>query len=88
MQDHSATINAWVGNILSAGAIGATLIGLLPAVAAGVALVWYTIQIAESKTVQDWIRGRRLRRLAQLKARALLLEAQLRTPIETNKLED
>lgn len=45
--------------IVDAAAIGtglASLIGWLPAVAAGLTVVWTTIRIYETKTVQRWLR--------------------------------
>lgn len=48
-------------DVLSVGAILGTLAGYLPAIAAFGAIVWYAIQIYESKTVQAWLRIRRHR---------------------------
>ena len=73
--DHES-LNVWTGNILSAGAIVGTVLGWVPAVAAIVALVWYLIQISESETVRRWVATRRVRKIARLKARVLLMEAQ------------
>lgn len=45
----------------AAGAIVATLVGWLPAIAAALAIVWYLVQIAESKTGQRfiaWVMGK------------------------------
>lgn len=70
------SISQWIGNGLTGGAIVATLIGVIPAVAATVALIWYLIQIYESATVQRWLANRRTRRLARLKARVIMMEAQ------------
>lgn len=44
---------------VSALAIVGAFAGLLPPLAALGALIWYTIQIWESKTVQGWITKRR-----------------------------
>jgi hypothetical protein len=35
--------------------IGGTLLGYLPAIAAIWSIAWFSIQIYESKTVQDWV---------------------------------
>lgn len=78
--DHS-TVNQWLGNGLSIGAIASTLVGWTPAIAAIVALIWYIIQIYESATVQRWLANRRVRKLARLKARVLMLEAQGKPPL-------
>lgn len=42
---------------LSAVAIIGTLANLLPPLAALAGLIWYVVQIWESKTVQGWVRG-------------------------------
>jgi hypothetical protein len=78
--DHGSAINQWVGNAFSIGAIAATFMGWVPGVAALVALIWYSIQIFESATVQRWLANRRARRIAHLKAQVLLLEARNRMP--------
>lgn len=77
MESHRETILSWVGNGLSLGAIATTMLGLTPAVAAIVAIIWYSIQIYESATVQKWVAKRRLRRLARLKAEVLMLETKI-----------
>lgn len=73
-------ISVWIANFFGAGSIVATMFGWLPPLAAGVALIWYVIQISESKTAQSWITTRRTRKLAKLKAEAIMLEAKLRHP--------
>lgn len=75
------SIQAWFGNTISGAAILATLAGWLPTVAAIVALIWYLIQIYESATVQRWLANRKHRRLAHLKARVIMLEAQGKPPL-------
>lgn len=87
--DHHLT--NWFGNAVSVGAIAGTMAGWLPAVSAIVALIWYMIQIYESKTVQEWIAARRARKIARLKARVILLEAQFyqpETPVELDPPRD
>lgn len=44
---------------LSAAAIVGAFMGYLPALAGLAGLIWYAIQIWESKTVQKWVRVRR-----------------------------
>lgn len=61
--------NMWLAHGLSGAAIVGTIVGLLPPFAAGIALIWYSIQIYESKTVQTFIRRRRERKIAALKRR-------------------
>lgn len=69
-------ILSWVGNGASVGAIVSTLAGWLPPAAAFIALIWYVIQIYESNTVQAWVRNKRTRKIARMKARVLMMEAQ------------
>lgn len=44
---------------MSGMAIVATLLGFLPSIAAIAGIIWYGIQIFESKTVQGWIAKRK-----------------------------
>lgn len=74
--DSSHTVQAWAGNIFSIGAIAGAIVGYLPTAAAIVGLVWYLIQVYESATIQRWLAARRSRKIARLKARVLMLEAQ------------
>lgn len=71
-------INQWLGNIVSVAAVIGALAGWVAPIAAVVALIWYLIQIYESETVRRWAATRRARKLARLKARVLMLEAQSR----------
>lgn len=64
-----------VASALSIGTIAGALIGVFPAVAAFVALLFYFIQIYESETVKHWLANRRKRKIAYLKARVAGLEA-------------
>lgn len=73
--EHSFNIQSWVGNGISLGAIAISIFGYIPAIAAGVALVWYLLQIYESATVQIWLRRRRRRLVLRLQARIASLEA-------------
>ena len=66
----------WTMNGASGVAIITTIVGWLPPMAAVVALIWYIIQIYESDTIQNWIRGKRVRKIARMKARVLMMEAQ------------
>ena len=83
--DHSGTFNTWVGNIASVAAILGTFVGWVPAIAAGVALCWYLIQIYESQTLQRWLASRRARKIAHLRAKIVELEA--RTVLEARMLQ-
>jgi hypothetical protein len=72
---------AVVGDIVSAGAIVASFLGYVPLIAALFALVWYMIQIWESRTVQHWWRNRQMvkkaKKVARLKAKEKVIVAQL-----------
>lgn len=57
--NHQRTINYTV-DAISASAILATFAGLLPPLAGLAGLIWYGIQIWESKTVQRHVRRWRL----------------------------
>jgi hypothetical protein len=67
---------SWVGNTASIGAVVSTVFGWLPPVAAFIAVVWYVIQIYESDTIQSWVKNRRVRKIARMKAQVIMLEAQ------------
>lgn len=62
---------------VAAGSILGSILGYLPAIAAIAAIIWYAVQIWESKTVQSqvrvWRRRKRARRIADLRR---VLEAQ------------
>jgi hypothetical protein len=55
--------------------------GWAPGIAALVALIWYLIQIYESATVQRWVANRRIRKIARMKAKVMMLEARHRDPL-------
>ncbi len=74
--NENSPVTAWFINSISTGTVIAAVVGWMPAIAAGVALVWYVIQIYESNTTQSWLRRTRLQKIARLKARVLLMEAQ------------
>lgn len=85
MENH--TISQWIGNIAGVGAIITTMLGVLPAVAALVAFVWYLIQIWESKTVKDIRDRRKIEKLARLKAKVLVMESRIaKLPVGYDKL--
>lgn len=72
----------WVANLVGAGAtIFGAVVGYLPYIAAAIAVIWYLIQIWESRTVQHWHENRRMvrkaRRVARLKAKEKVIIAQL-----------
>ncbi len=67
---------SYVGNGASGLAIVTTIFGWLPPAAALIAIVWYVVQIYESDTIQKWVKSRRIRKIARMKAQVLLMEAQ------------
>lgn len=48
-----------LGHVASAIAILGTMVGLLPSLAAGIACLFYAVQVYESKTVQQYMKKRR-----------------------------
>lgn len=69
------------GDIISAGAVIGTFLGYLPLMAAFLAMLWYVIQIWESRTVQDWWRNRqevrKAKKLVRLRAEEKVLVAKI-----------
>lgn len=68
----------WIGHILAPAAIIGTILAWFPYFAAFLAVVWYLVQLYESKTIQDAIKAHRLRKYAKLKAQMLILEELLK----------
>ena len=68
---------SWFSNGAAVAALFSTLLGWLPPVVAGVALVWYTINIYESKTIQNYLRRRLRNKLLSLHAQTVALEMRL-----------
>ena len=70
-----------ITDIVSAGAIVGTILGDLPYVAALAGMIWYTIQIWESRTVQHWWRNRQMilkaKKITKLRAKEKVIVAQL-----------
>jgi hypothetical protein len=81
--DHNDHFNQWIAG----SAVLGTIFGWFPIIAAGVALCWYVIQIYESETVQRWLTSRRLRKIAALRAKVVMLEAITRLPSLVVKTE-
>jgi hypothetical protein len=52
---------------VAAGGVVGSFLSLLPPIAAVLSIVWFSIQIYESKTFQGWLRARRARRIARLR---------------------
>jgi hypothetical protein len=76
--DTNHPISQWLGNGASIAALLGSFLGWIPAIGALVAAAWYAIQIYESATVQRWVANRRVRKIARLKARVIMMEAQAR----------
>lgn len=76
MDNGSGNLNLVLSYLGGLGTIVTSFLGWLPPTAATVALIWYFIQIYESHTMQRWLLNRRTRKLARLKARVILMEAQ------------
>jgi len=75
MESHTNPIS-WIISTAATSAIITTIAGLIPPIAAGVALVWYLIQIYESETFKRWSDSRKVRRIARLKAKLLMMESK------------
>lgn len=58
-------VNSAVPHGASIGALFATFMGWLPVIVAIIPAIYYLVLIYESKTVQKWIRRRRLRKAAK-----------------------
>lgn len=79
--DGQHTFTIWLSNFIGGSVILSALVGYAPAFAAVIAVIWYLIQIYESATVQRWLALRRNRKIARLKAKVLMMEAQSRPPL-------
>ena len=64
---------------MSAGAILSALMGYLPPIAALLAIFWYAVQLYECKTVQRWLRVRRIRRIHKRRLATERANARLRS---------
>ena len=77
-QQHPVAI---LGQILSSATILASLLGFIAPVAALVGLVFYSIQIWESRTMQHWVDNRRMlyraHKIARLRAKEKVITAKL-----------
>lgn len=69
--EHAGNVTRFGVDLIAAGAMLGTLLGSLPPLAAGFAMIWYGIQIYESETVQNWLRRQKVLRSRRrtLKAR-------------------
>ncbi len=67
-------------DIISAGAIIGSFVHALPEWAAAIAIVWYCLEIFESRTVQRRIRRRRIRKLQKLRRQVCRKENPRQSP--------
>ena len=72
--DNLFEVLRWIGHSLSLAAIGAAILGIIPVVAVLMPMIYYSIVVYESKTVQAFIKSRRLKKLLHMRARAVALE--------------
>lgn len=70
-------IISWIGNSASVGVIVSAIIGWLPAAAALIAVIWYLVQLYESKTIQRFLDRRLRKKLVKLHSEAARLELLL-----------
>ena len=72
---------AIVGDVVSAGVIVGSFFGYVPIAAAFAGMIWYSIQIWESRTIQHWWRNRqevkKARKLVKLRAKEKVLVAKI-----------
>ena len=73
----SNPVISWTGNIAGLATIIASFAGWIPVFAAGIALIWYVVQLFESKTYQKWLQSRHLRKLLRAKLRVITMEQTL-----------
>ena len=68
-------------DVIAAGGIVGTLMGYLPAIASILSIIWFGIQIYESRTFvhwkNNWLMKRKAKKIARLKAREKILAAQI-----------
>ena len=69
-----------LGDVISLGAIAGTVTHLLPPVAAFLAIIWYLVEIFESRTLQSFLRGRRLRHHRRKRVIRKVFRPQTKTP--------
>lgn len=74
-----------IGDTTALVAIGSSLVGWISPLAAIVALVWYAIQIWESRTIRSFVQARAQRRIMRLKAK--LASLQIRTVAQAAAIE-
>jgi hypothetical protein len=85
MDGHTNWIT-WVWHSLAGSAVVGSLAGFLPPLAAVMAVIWYAIQIHESKSVRNWLHRRREKRIVAIQSKLASLQLQQKlyplTPID------
>lgn len=73
-------------DLVAGGTVVGSMVGALPALAGVLSIVWFLIQIYESKTYQrfviEWARRRKVRRLRRLRALSSKLGVQITSALE------
>jgi hypothetical protein len=85
---HTSSL-AILGHTFSVSAIISAVLGWLPTgigiIGASLAMVWYLIQIYESRTFGAWVMARRLKRRARLDAKKTIAEALTQSQVVLSK---
>ena len=55
-----------LSDLAAVGTVAATIVGWLPSIAAVLSILWLAVNLWESRTFQNWLRQRRVRRLKRL----------------------
>ena len=76
LADNGLDLSHVTGHVISIIAVVGSLAGLLPAIAGLAGLIWYCVQLYESKTIQNWLRTRRARKIARHVMAIQKLEAE------------
>lgn len=88
MSDPNSTVTKTI-DVLAASSIVGTIFGYLPSIAAIISIIWFCIQIYESKTFtklkSDYLLNRKAKKIAKLRAKEKILAAQI-AAIETVRL--
>jgi len=66
---------SWLAHSAAFGIVAGWVSGLLSVLALVLPVIWFTIQIYQSHTMQKWLYSRRVQKLAKLEARKLVLLA-------------
>ena len=85
MSDPNSTVTKTI-DVLAASSIVGTIFGYLPSIAAILSIIWFCIQIYESRTFNHWkndfLMRRKAKMISRLRAKEKILAAQI-AAIET-----